>query len=94
MTAAQRQPQEQGGITKDSYISIGLVALLLAAAFALWAMVSGVRTDLLPKLASLETEIRSISKNIDRIETAVTKSTEDLRMRLKALEDRVNRLEK
>lgn len=62
---------EAGGLSKESYVSIGLVTILIGAfvTAALWvtSQVGDIRTLVLPKVARIESDISTMVRDVAEI---------------------------
>lgn len=68
---------QNGKISKDSAISIGLVIALVGAVLgaALWvtSSVNDVRTEFLPRMVNVEAKLNSISDSVTELKSSVGK---------------------
>ena len=96
-------PPKRGSISQDSYVSIGLMVILLGAALWVSNTVSGIKETILPRLASMEEKIISIASDIALLRAQMSKYLtagevqgmidSELRTHEKGVESRIDNME-
>ena len=66
-TNAQPPP---GGINKQTYISLGMVVVLIAGAIGFYVEIGSVRSEIIPKIARIETKVESIAEDVRDLKNA------------------------